>query len=115
MDHRREGLQIYQSAEDIPDRCARTLAIDGFRFWAVRELAAQRRALRDERDHFATSRRHHVEAWEDFQIPSLPHAALATFEAVGTTKSRVLGSVGRALVGLGAPLAEPLRVGRPKI
>jgi hypothetical protein len=107
--HLQEDLRVYQHAKEVLDRCASTQAIDGFRFWAVRELAKQRGALRDELDHFAKARRHQVETWEDFHIPSLLDAALATVEAVGTTTGRVLGFVGRGLVGLGSQLAEPLR------
>lgn len=107
--HLREDLKIYQNAKEILDRFASTQAMDGFRFWAVRELAKQRCALRDELDHFAKARQHQVEAWEDFHIPSLLDAALATLEAVGTTTGRVLAAAGRGLVFLGGQLAEPLR------
>jgi hypothetical protein len=110
--HLRKDLHIYQNAKEILDRFASTQAIDGFRFWAVRELAKQRCALRDELDHFAMARQHQVEAWEDFHIPSLLDAALATIEAVGTTTNRALAAVGRGLVGLGSQLAGPLR-GKP--
>ena len=107
--HLQEDLHIYHNAKEVLDQCARTQAIDGFRFWAVRELAKQRGALRDELDHFAKARRHQVETWEDFHIPSLLDAALATFEAVGMTTGRVLAAAGRGLVFLGGHLAEPLR------
>ena len=110
--HLREDIQIYQHAKEILDRFAKTDAIDGFRFWAVRELAKQRCALRDELDRFANARQHQAETWEDFHIPSLLDAAFATIDAVGTTTGRVLAAVGRGLVGLGAQLVDPLR-GKP--
>jgi hypothetical protein len=110
--HLCEDIQIYQHAKEMLDRFATTEAIDGFRFWAVRELAKQRCALRDELDCFATARQHQVETWEDFHIPSLLDAAVATIDAVGTTTGRALAAVGRGLVGLGAQLVEPLR-GKP--
>ncbi len=107
--HLREDIRIYRDAMEILDRFAKSDAIDGFRFWAVRELVRQRRALREEFDGFATARHHQVETWQDFHIPSLLDATVATLEAVATTTNRVLAVVGRGLVGLGAQLAEPLR------
>ena len=106
--HLREDLHIYQHAKQILDRFAKSEAIDGFRFLAVRELAKQRCALRDELDSFAKARQHQVETWEDFHVPSLLDAAFATIEAAATTTNRVLAAVGRGLVSLGAQLAQPL-------
>jgi hypothetical protein len=107
--HLREDVDIYRDAKETLDRFATSKAIDGFRFWAVRELAKQRSALRDEFDRFARARQHQVETWEDFHIPSLLDAAVATIEAAATTTNRALAAVGRGLVCLGAQLAEPLR------
>jgi hypothetical protein len=107
--HLREDVHIYGNAKEILDRFAKPAALDGFRFLAVRELAKQRCALRDELDSFAKARQHQVETWEDFHVPSLLDAAFATIEAAATTTNRVLAAVGRGLVCLGAQLAEPLR------
>ncbi|OBH41473.1 hypothetical protein A5683_05215 [Mycobacterium mantenii] len=109
--HLREDLEIYRSAKEVLDRFGKTEAIDGFRFWAVRELAKQRGALRDELDHFAKARQHQVETWEDFHIPSVLDAALATVEAVGSITGQVLVAVGRGLVFLGGQVAGPFRGG----
>lgn len=109
--HLREDLDIYRSAKEILDRFGKTQAIDGFRFWAVRELAKQRGALRDELDRFAEARQHQVETWEDFHIPSVLDAALATLEVVGSFTGRALVTVGRGLVGLGEQLAGQFRGG----
>ena len=76
--HLREDVEIYQHAKEILDRFAKPAVLDGFRFWAVRELATQRCALRDELDRFAEARHHQVETWEDFHIPSVFDAAFAT-------------------------------------
>ncbi|CPR02916.1 hypothetical protein BN971_00243 [Mycobacterium bohemicum DSM 44277] len=100
--HLREDIDIYRRAKDMLDLFGKSSAVDGFRFWAVRDLAKQRIALRDEFDRFARARRHQVEAWEDFHIPSLLDAAFATIEAVGTTAGQALAAVGRGLVCLGA-------------
>jgi hypothetical protein len=107
--HLREDIRIYQNAKEILDRFAKPEVLDGFRFWAVRELAKQRRALGDELDGFAKARHHQVETWEDFHIPSLLDAAFATVGAARATTNRVLAVVGRGLIGLAAQLAEPLR------
>lgn len=107
--HLREDIDVYRHAKEILDLFAKSKAIDGFRFWAVRELGRQRAALRDELDRFAEARRHQVETWEDFHIPSLLDAAVATVGAVGTLTGQALAGVGRGLVWLGAQLAEPLR------
>ena len=107
--HLREDIHIYRNAKEILDRFAKSKAIDGFRFSAVRELDKQRRALRDELDRFARTRQHQVDTWEDFHIPSLFDAAFATIEAAATTTNRALAAIGRGLVCLGVQLAEPFR------
>ena len=109
--HLREDIDIYQNAKEILDRFAKTHAIDGFRFWAVRELANQRGALRDELDRFAEARQHQVETWEDFHIPSVLDATLATLNAFGSVTGRALVAAGRGIVGLGGQLAGPFRGG----
>lgn len=107
--HLREDVDIYRKAKEILDRFGKSKAIDGFRFNSVRELATQRLALRDELDNFAKARHHQVEAWEDFHIPSVLDAAVATIGAVTTTTTHVLAAAGHGLVRLGALLTEPLR------
>ncbi len=37
--HLREDIRVYRSAKETLDRFAKSEALDGFRFWAVRELA----------------------------------------------------------------------------
>ncbi|WP_231986994.1 hypothetical protein [Mycobacterium sp. E1386] len=107
--HLREDLDVYRSAKEVLDRFGKSKAVDGFRFWAVRELAKQRGALRDELDQFAKARQHQVETWEDFHIPSVLDAALATLEAVGSVTGRVFVTVGRGVVYLGGQVVGPFR------
>uniref|UniRef100_UPI0006DCAF6E hypothetical protein n=1 Tax=Mycobacterium sp. UM_11 TaxID=1638773 RepID=UPI0006DCAF6E len=107
--HLREDLDIYRSATEVLDRFGRTAPVDGFRFWAVRELCRQRGALRDEFDRFAKARQHQVEAWEDFHIPSVFDAALATLAAVGGVTGRALVAAGRGVVYLGGHVVAPFR------
>lgn len=110
--HLREDLDIYRSAKDVLDRFGQSKAVDGFRFWAVRELAKQRVALRDEFDRFAKARQHQVEIWEDFHIPSVLDAAIATLGAVGSVTGQALVGVGRGIVWLGGQVVGPFRGGR---
>lgn len=107
--HLLEDVDIYRKAKEIFDRFGKSKAIDGFRFNSVRELATQRLALRDELDNFAKARHHQVEAWEDFHIPSVLDAAVATIGVVTNTTTHVLAAAGHGLVRLGALLTEPLR------
>ncbi|OBH07091.1 hypothetical protein A5696_01740 [Mycobacterium sp. E2699] len=107
--HFREDVDIYGSAKEVLDRFGKPSVLDGFRFWAVRELAKQRCALRDELDRFAEARHHQVETWEDFHIPSVFDAAFATIGAVGATTGHALVAVGRGLVWVGGQLAGPFR------
>ena len=107
--HLCEDIRVYRSAKETLDRFAKSEALDGFRFWAVRELAERCVALRDELDSFAKARQHQAETWEDFHIPSVLDAAFAALEVAATTTSRVLAAVGRGVVGFGAQLAVPLR------
>ncbi|ORB69157.1 hypothetical protein BST44_26120 [Mycobacterium scrofulaceum] len=110
--HLREDLDIYRSAKEVLDRFGQTAAVDGFRFWAVRELSRQRGALREELDRFAKARQHQVETWEDFHIPSVLDAAVAALEAVGSVTGRVLVAAGRGVVYLGGQVVGPFRGGR---
>lgn len=107
--HLLEDVDIYRKAKEILDRFGKSKAIDGFRFNSVRELATQRLALRDELDNFAKARHYQVEAWEDFHIPSVLDAAVATIGVVTNTTTHVLAAAGHGLVRLGALLTEPLR------
>lgn len=107
--HLREDLDIYRSAKECLDRFGQSKAVDGFRFWAVRELAKQRVALRDELDRFAKARQHQVETWEDFHIPSVLDAAVATLGAVGSVTGRAFVAVGRGVVYLGGQVVGPFR------
>ncbi|WP_231972763.1 hypothetical protein [Mycobacterium sp. E3305] len=107
--HLREDLDIYRSAKEVLDRFGQSKAVDGFRFWAVRELAKQGVALRDELDRFAKARQHQVETWEDFHIPSVLDAAVATLGAVGSVTGRAFVAVGRGVVYLGGHVVGPFR------
>lgn len=102
-----EDADIYRSAKEVLDRFAKPEAIEGFRFFSVRQLAKQRTALREELDHFARARRHQVESWEEFHIPTFLEAASATIDAAKTSTGRALAVAGQEIARFGAQLAEP--------
>lgn len=105
--HLREDAAVYKSAKEVLDRFAKPDAIEGFRFWSLRELTKQRSTLRDELDAFATARRHHVDNWEDFHIPGFLEAVGASWDRAVTTTGRALESAGEGLVRFGKYLAKP--------
>ncbi|MDP7724192.1 hypothetical protein [Mycobacterium sp. TY814] len=104
--HLREDADIYRRAKGVLDGFAKADAVEGFRFLAVRQLAAHRATLREELDLFAKARRHQVEAWEDFHIPSFLEAATATLDSAKSTAGRVLEAAGHELLRFGAQLKE---------
>ncbi|WP_216639141.1 hypothetical protein [Mycobacterium asiaticum] len=103
----REDAEIYRNAKQVLEGYAKTDAIEGFRFFAVRELATHSGTLREELDRFAKARRHQIEEWEDFHVPSILDAATATIETARTAAGRALESAGQSLLRFGAQLAEP--------
>lgn len=106
--HLGQDLRIYRDAKNVLDRCGTLVAIDGFRFTSVRELARQRGMLREELDNFIQARHQQVEVWEDLSIPSVLDAASAAVGAAATATGQVLAAVGRGTVWLGAQLAKPV-------
>lgn len=111
--HLHEDAEIYRRATEVLDGFAKPDAVEGFRFKAVRQLAAHRATLRGELDLFAKARRHQVEAWEDFHIPSLLDAASATIDSAKSTAGRVLEAAGQELLRFGAQLKEPSKDKEP--
>lgn len=105
----RDDAVVYRSAIGILDGFAKPDAIEGFRYFSVRELASHRATLRDELNHFAEARRHQVDAWENFHIPSFLDAANATIESAKSAAGRALASAGQELLRFGSKLAEPTR------
>lgn len=111
--HLREDADIYRRATEVLDGFAKPDAVEGFRFLAVRQLAAHRATLREELDRFAKARRHQIEAWEDFHIPSLLDAATARIESAKSTAGHVLEAAGQQLLRFSAQLKEPSQEKEP--
>ncbi|MCV7004750.1 hypothetical protein H7J52_02845 [Mycobacterium gordonae] len=108
-----EDAKIYRDAKQVLDGFAKPEAVEGFRFFAVRELATHRAELREELDRFAKARRHQIEEWEDFHIPSFLDAATARLEQAKTSAGRLLRSAGEELAQLGNRLADPSSEKKP--
>lgn len=108
-----EDAKIYRDAKQVLDGFARPEAVEGFRFFAVRELATHRAELREELDRFAKARRHQIEEWGDFHIPSFFDAATARLDQAKTSAGRMLKLAGEELAQLGIRLAEPSSEKKP--
>lgn len=101
-----EDGEIYRTAKNLLDRFAKPEAIEGFRFFSVRELAKQRSVLRDELDRFAEARRNQVEEWEAVEVPGVLDAAAAVLDAAGDSALKAVSATGQRLIRLGEYLTE---------
>lgn len=86
-----EDDALFQRARDILEAVAKTEAIDGFRFWSVQGLQRSLPTLRSDIDQFGTSRRAHMQEWQEFRAPSARDAANAAIEQVSDTATTALG------------------------
>ncbi len=101
-----EDGKLYRNAKELLDNFAKPEAIEGFRFFSVRELAKQRSKLREELDRFAEARRHQVEEWEAVDTPSLLDAASAAIDAASGSARKAVGAAGQGVIRFGEYLAE---------
>lgn len=95
-----EDGKLYQQAHQVIDNIAKTEALDGFRFWAVDQLAADRDTVKVELDNFARARRHHVDAWKVMDTPGVREAVDATAELAKPVAEKALAAAGRGLFNL---------------
>ena len=101
-----EDGTLYREAKKLLDDFAKPDPIEGFRIFAVRELAKHRAQLGDELDRFAQARRHQVEEWSNIDTPGVLDAASAVVDAVSDSALKAVGAVGRGLIRMGEYLAE---------
>ena len=101
-----EDGNLYRSAKELLDHFAKPEAIEGFRFFSVRELSKQRSKLREELDRFAEARRHQVEEWDAVDTPSVLDAASAVVDAAMGSASKALGAAGQGLIRFSEYLVE---------
>ncbi|ORV47623.1 hypothetical protein AWC02_08380 [Mycolicibacter engbaekii] len=114
LEHTRELLayqlaedgKLYRKAHEVVDAIAKTEALDGFRFWAVDQLAADRDALRIELDNFASARQHQVEGWNDMETPGVREAVDAAVEIAKPVAEKAIAAAGRGLSSLRGFVAQ---------
>ncbi|OBB77113.1 hypothetical protein [Mycobacterium sp. 852014-52144_SCH5372336] len=110
-----EDGKLYRSAEELLDDFAKPDAIEGFRFFSVRELVKQRANLRDELDRFAEARRHQVEEWEAVETPGVLDAAAAVVDAISESALKAVGAAGQGMVRFGEYLTEKGRTEKSEL
>lgn len=114
LEHTRELLayqltedgKLYRKAHEVVDAIAKTEALDGFRFWAVDQLAVDREALRIELDNFASARHHQVESWKDMETPGVREAVDAAVEIAKPVAEKAIAAAGRGLSSLRGFMAQ---------
>lgn len=114
LEHTRELLayqlyedgKLYQKAHEVVDAIAKTEALDGFRFWAVDQLAADRDALRTELDNFASARHHQVDGWKDMETPGVREAVDAAVEIAKPVAEKAIAAAGRGLSNIRGFMAQ---------
>lgn len=114
LEHTRELLayqlaedgKLYQKAHQVVDAIARTEALDGFRFWAVDQLATDRDTLRTELDNFASARHHQVDGWKDMETPGVREAVDAAVEIAKPVAEKAIAAAGRGLSNIRGFMAQ---------
>lgn len=104
--HLTEDGKLYQQAHQVIDGFARAAAIDGIRFWKVRQLADDREKLRIDLDAFANARRNQVDTWAELETPGVRDAAEAGVKLAKKSARKALGVAGQGLMNLSELLAD---------
>lgn len=81
---------LYQRASGVLETYRRTRAIDGFRYWSVRDVAKHSASLKGDLDAFARARRHQLEEWQEVDMPSVGDAASHVYEVASDHTDRAL-------------------------
>lgn len=101
-----EDAKLYQRARRVIDAVAKTDAIDGFRFWSVKQLVQDRNKLQADLGAFAKARRNQVDVWTAFEAPTLREAAEASVGLAKKSAGRALAAAGQGLLNVSERLAE---------
>jgi hypothetical protein len=101
--------ELYERTKNALDAFANVSAIDGFRYWSVRDLDQNRSKLRSDLDAFASARRHQIARWVDSSTPSVLDAAAAAVEIASNTADRALSAMGERFIKVGEYLTEERR------
>lgn len=105
---------LYHHAIEVLKHVGTAKNIDGFRFFAVRDLAKYRKQLRRDLDDFARARHHQVRGWKALATPTIGDAVDAAVEIAQQTAGRALAAAGEGLVRFGGRLAEQVPEDRAK-
>lgn len=103
-----EDGKLYQQAHQVIDAIAKTDALDGFRFWAVDQLAADRDTLQGALDDFARARRHQVDAWKEMDTPGVREAVDAAVELAKPVADQAIAAAGRGWRSLSGFVAKQI-------
>jgi hypothetical protein len=88
---------LYRRAADVLESYRHTKAIDGFRFWSVRDIANHSKSLKDGLDAFARARRNQLEEWQEVATPSVGDAASRVYEVASDHTDRALDAAGEGV------------------
>ncbi|MCB1286342.1 MAG: hypothetical protein KDB47_01250 [Mycobacterium sp.] len=89
--------KLYQRAAKVLESYRRTNAIDGFRYWSVRDIAKHSTSLKSDLDAFAHARRHQLEEWQEVETPTVGDAAARAYEVVSDHTDRALDVAGEGV------------------
>ena len=82
---------LYRRATEVLETYRKTSAIDGFRYWSVRDIAKHSKSLKADLDAFARARRHQLENWQEVDVPTVGDAASRVYEVASDHTDRALG------------------------
>lgn len=88
---------LYRRATEVLETYRHTNAIDGFRFWSVRDLAKHSKSLKDDLDAFAHARRNQLEEWQELDTPTVGDAASRVYEVASDHTDRALDAAGEGI------------------
>jgi len=88
---------LYRRAAEVLESYRKTTAIDGFRYWSVRDIAKHSKSLKVDLDTFARARRHQLEEWQDLDVPSVGDAASRVYEVASEHADRAVTAAGQGI------------------
>ncbi|MDP7701395.1 hypothetical protein [Mycobacterium sp. TY815] len=88
---------LYQRATEVLETYRKTKAIDGFRYWSVRDIAKHSKTLKEDLDAFARARRHQLEEWQELAVPSIGDAASHVLGVASDQTDRAIEAAGQSI------------------
>lgn len=81
---------LYRRATEVLETYRQTKAVDGFRYWSVRDIVKHSQSLKEDLDAFARARRHQLDDWQEIAVPSFGDAASHVLGVAGEQTDRAL-------------------------